>query len=102
MTDADALTIGVDARELLGDATGVGRYLGGLLTRWVALPDAARRLFLLYPPGPLPFLQPLPANAPVREVVAGTGTGTWWEQTGLRRAVRADRPAVFFAPAYTA
>jgi glycosyltransferase involved in cell wall biosynthesis len=30
------------------------------------------------------------------------GTGTWWEQTALRRAVREDRPDVFFAPAYTA
>ncbi len=28
------LRIGVDARELLGDATGVGRYLGELLRRW--------------------------------------------------------------------
>jgi glycosyltransferase involved in cell wall biosynthesis len=102
MTDAGALTIGVDARELLGDATGVGRYLGELLKRWVALPDAAERRFLLYTPEPLPFLATLPANARVKEVVAGSGTGTWWEQTHLRRAVRADRPDVFFAPAYTA
>jgi glycosyltransferase involved in cell wall biosynthesis len=28
--------------------------------------------------------------------------GTWWEQTALRRAVIADKPDLFFAPAYTA
>ncbi len=99
---ADPLTIGIDARELLGNSTGVGRYLGELLRRWVALPDAARRLFLLYTPEHLPFVKSLPPDAGVKEIVAGSGTGTWWEQTHLRRAVRADRPDVFFAPAYTA
>jgi glycosyltransferase involved in cell wall biosynthesis len=43
----------------------------------------------------------LPATA-VDYRIIGTGTGTWWEQTWLRQAVRADRPDVFFAPAYTA
>ena len=27
---------------------------------------------------------------PLRQVVVGSGTGTWWEQTHLRRAVRAE------------
>ena len=43
-----------------------------------------------------------PADATIRAVVVGSGRGTWWEQTHLRRAVRADPPDVFFAPAYTA
>jgi glycosyltransferase involved in cell wall biosynthesis len=34
------LRIGVDARELLGDATGVGRYLGELLRRWTGVAGA--------------------------------------------------------------
>jgi glycosyltransferase involved in cell wall biosynthesis len=34
--------------------------------------------------------------------VIGSGRGTWWEQTHLRRAVRRDALDVFFAPAYTA
>ena len=33
---------------------------------------------------------------------AGSGRGTWWEQTHLRRAVARDPPDVFFAGAYTA
>lgn len=93
------LRIGVDARELLGDATGVGRYLAELLTRWMAREDHGRRQFLLYTPGELPL--PLDARA-ARPRIIGRGRGTWWEQTYLRRAVREDRPDVFFAPAYTA
>ena len=96
------LRIGVDARELLGAATGVGRYLGELLRRWTANQAAARR-FLLYSPEPLAIQ--LPGDAVERRVVAAgarPGRGTWWEQMHLRRAVAADRPDVFFAPAYTA
>lgn len=93
------LRIGVDARELLGDATGVGRYLGELLCRWTAREDAARRRFILYAPEALSLVFPAETTEPR---VIGTGTGTWWEQTTLRRAVNRDRPDVFFAPAYTA
>jgi glycosyltransferase involved in cell wall biosynthesis len=93
------LRIGVDARELLGDATGVGRYLGELMRRWTARADSATRRFILYAPDPLPLAFP-EAAAEQRHV--GRGAGTWWEQTSLRRAVKADRLDVFFAPAYTA
>src|SRR6476469_3841331 len=99
---AEPLTIGIDARELLGDATGVGRYLGELLRRWTRRPDAATRRLVLYTPESLPFLQSVPDTASVQEIVAGSGRGTWWEQTHLRRAVRASPPDVFFAGAYTA
>jgi hypothetical protein len=96
------ITIGIDARELLGEPTGVGRYLGELLRRWVVRPDAVARELVLYSPEPLPFLDTVPPTAKVRAVVAGSGRGTWWEQTHLRRAVRSDPPDVFFAGAYTA
>lgn len=93
------LRIGIDARELLGASTGVGRYLGELLVRWTARTDAERRRLILYTPERLPIS--LPA-AFVEHRVVGSGRGTWWEQTALRRAVREDAPDVFFAPAYTA
>ena len=93
------LRIGVDARELLGAMTGVGRYLGELLLRWTARPDADRRRLILYSPEPLALDLP---GATVERRVVGRGRGTWWEQTYLANAVRADRPDVFFAPAYTA
>jgi glycosyltransferase involved in cell wall biosynthesis len=93
------LRIGIDARELLGDTTGVGRYLGELLRRWTARDDAARRRFLLYASATLRMAAPADT---VEQRIVGRGTGTWWEQTTLRRAVNRDRPDVFFAPAYTA
>ena len=93
------LRIGIDARELLGEVTGVGRYLGELITRWTKRADAASRRFILYAPQPLELA--LPKQSAETRVVPG-GTGTWWEQTALRSAVRADKPDVFFAPAYTA
>ncbi len=97
------LQIGVDARELLGAATGVGRYLGELLLRWTARPDADRRRFILYSPQSLPLR--LPAGTVDYRIVTSGGEpqrGTWWEQMHLRRAVARDRPHVFFAPAFTA
>jgi glycosyltransferase involved in cell wall biosynthesis len=96
------ITIGIDARELLGETTGAGRYLVELLRRWVARADAMARELVLYSPEPLPFVDTVPGGANVRAVVAGSGRGTWWEQTHLRRAVRSDAPDVFFASAYTA
>lgn len=93
------IRIGVDARELLGARTGVGRYLGELLTRWTSRGDGARRRFLLYAPEPLPMAFD-PGTVDLR--IAGRGRGTLWEQTHLGRAAARDRPDVFFAPAYTA
>ncbi|MGB2716738.1 MAG: glycosyltransferase family 1 protein [Vicinamibacterales bacterium] len=97
------LRIGVDARELLGATTGVGRYLGELLVRWTARADASVRQFLLYAPEPIPLTFP-PRTVDYRILRTGNrpGRGTWWEQMHLRRAVAKDRPEVFFAPAYTA
>ena len=42
------MRIGVDARELCGEATGVGRYLGGLLQHWAADPRARGHEVVLY------------------------------------------------------
>jgi glycosyltransferase involved in cell wall biosynthesis len=102
------LRIGVDAREILGDRTGVGRYLGELLRRWTARPDASARRFVLYAPEAIPLAFP-PGTVELRIIRAagpaamtGRGRGTWWEQTSLRHAMRRDPLDVFFAPAYTA
>ncbi|HVJ26318.1 MAG TPA: glycosyltransferase family 1 protein [Vicinamibacterales bacterium] len=91
------LRIGIDARELLGETTGTGRYLGELLQRWTGRSDADTRRFVLYTPEPLTLSFP----ATETRVLRG-GRGTLWEQTTLRRAVLQDKPDVFVAPAYTA
>ena len=100
MTSSPPLRIGVDARELLGDTTGVGRYLSELLRRWVQRADAGRRRFVLFTPAPLSL--PLPSEAADVRVLPSAHGGTWWEQTALRSAARREPLDVFFAPAYTA
>ena len=92
-----ALRIGVDARELLGTTTGVGRYLGELMSRWTRRTDAHTREFVLFTPEPLTPTWPRTLNR-----IAAGGRGTWWEQTALSSSIRAEKPHVFFAPAYTA
>ena len=94
------IRIGIDAREVLGDATGVGRYLSELLRRWVAREDASTRQFVLFAPGRITL--PLPAGLAVSRLVPAAHGGTWWEQTALRRAIGRERLDLFFAPAYTA
>lgn len=91
------MRIGVDARELCGHATGVGRHLSGLLRTWSKDKAAARHSFILY--AHEDFATPFP-SATVR-VVPGS-PGTWWEQTSLPAATRRDHLDIYFAPAYTA
>ena len=97
---ARAIRIGVDAREIIGDTTGVGRYLAELLLRWTVRPDAERRRFVLFAPAAPSLALP---SAPVEvRVMPAAHAGTWWEQTALRAAARREPLDVFFAPAYTA
>jgi glycosyltransferase involved in cell wall biosynthesis len=88
--------IGVDAREIGGHATGVGRYLQRLLQEWAA--GAPHRWTLYSPDGRIGVPPGLDAEV---AVVPGTG-GTRWEQGALASAIGADRPDVFFAPGYSA
>jgi glycosyltransferase involved in cell wall biosynthesis len=91
------MRIGIDARELVGQVTGVGRYLDGLLAEWTSSGAAQRHQFVLYAPSALP---PHYSAFEVR-IVPGT-PGSRWQQTTLAAAVRRDGPDAFFAPQYTA
>ena len=93
------MRIGVDARELGGRPTGVGRYLSGLLDQWRQLEGARQHQFFLY--SPEPNAVPLDANT-FRPRISGRRAGTWWEQVHLPAAAAADHLDVFFAPVYTA
>lgn len=92
------MKVAVDARELTGKPTGVGRYLRELLVEWSTSPDAARHTWTLYAPA-VPDV-PDWFRDRVR-LLPGHG-GTWWEQWTLARALGRTRPDVLFAPAYTA
>jgi glycosyltransferase involved in cell wall biosynthesis len=91
------MKVAIDARELAGRPTGVGRYLAELLQEWRPAVDSGAHELVLYshrpPPDPV-------AGWPV-QVVPGSG-GTRWEQWEFARALGRDRPDVLFAPGYTA
>jgi glycosyltransferase involved in cell wall biosynthesis len=90
------MKIAVDARELTGQPTGVGRYLAQILAAWNDLPGAAAHEFILCTPAAL-RLETVP-NLHVT-YRGGRGGGTAWEQLTLPRLV-ADAN-VLFAPAYS-
>lgn len=93
------MRIGIDARELVGHPTGVGRYLGGLLEEWSSANQAEDCEFVLYSTEPLSW--PSHSCRVSTRVVSGPGT-TWWEQTALPAAAAQDPLDAFFSPAYTA
>ncbi|HJU43240.1 MAG TPA: glycosyltransferase family 1 protein [Vicinamibacterales bacterium] len=93
------MRIAIDARELCGRPTGVGRYLAGLLEAWGDNATAQRHQWTLYA-HTRPVLSDRRWDSQLR-VVDGGG-GTLWEQLSLPRALAAERPDVFFAPGYTA
>ncbi len=76
------MRIAVDARELRGQPTGVGRYLSQTLAAWKALPEAATHDVVLCAP-------------------EGESAGTRWEQLTLPGLIRRAGADVFFAPGYT-
>lgn len=92
------MLIGIDARELCGKPTGVGRYLNGLLSEWASLPEARSHRFLLFAPE-VPAV-PLPSLFELR--ILSDGAGTRWEQFTLARAVKRSSADVLFSPAYSA
>lgn len=76
------MRIAIDARELHGKRTGVGRYVAELLAAWNAMPAASAHDFVLLAP-------------------KGGTAGTLWEQATLPRLVRRAGAHVLFAPGYT-
>jgi glycosyltransferase involved in cell wall biosynthesis len=93
------MRIGIDARELTGRPTGVGRYLAGLLRHWADRAQRPLHEFVLYTASPLE--RGIESRRFVVRLVRGSG-GTWWQQAQLPAAVAADSLDVFFAPGYTA
>jgi glycosyltransferase involved in cell wall biosynthesis len=90
------MRIGIDARELGGQPTGVGRYLHGLVREWGSSDARHGHDLVLYSHRPLAS----DSSACTVRVLPGTG-GTWWEQRVLPRALAADDVDVLFSPAYS-
>lgn len=99
------MRIGIDGRELLGQPTGVGRYLANLCAEWTAAAAYAGHELLVYTPHPARPLadagKGAPAGARLSAVTVPGGGGLWWEQNDLPRRAAADRLDVFFGPGYS-
>jgi alpha-1,3-rhamnosyl/mannosyltransferase len=94
------LRIGIDARSLEGDLTGVGRYVKSLLRRWK---DASPYTFVLYSTGAssTPRVEAAPAGADLEPRSFTAAHPLVWEHVALPRALRRDRIDVLLAPAYS-
>jgi glycosyltransferase involved in cell wall biosynthesis len=90
------MRIAIDARELAGQPTGVGRYLAEVLRAWGALPEAMEHDVVLCAPATPHYDGPLRVSTAV-----APGTGTIWEQRVLPRLVRAASADVLFCPGYS-
>lgn len=93
------MRIAIDARELTGRPTGVGRYLSQVLAAWTTLPQAAEHEFVLCASEPLDLS---PFAGLRTSTIAAAGAGTFWGQFTLPRLARKARADVLFAPAYEA
>lgn len=92
------MKIAVDAREIVGKPTGVGRYLSELIDCWSADPHATRHEWRFYVHDMIALDG---AFASAIQVLPGDG-GTRWEQWTLPRTLANGRPDVLFAPGYSA
>jgi len=96
----ERLHIGIDARELAGTPTGVGRYVAGVFQEWSRQNFPHRVTLFVH--------RELPAwvstlTFPVEAVMAPAPVaGTWWEQWTLPSLVTRAHVDVLLSPAYTA
>ena len=92
------MIVGVDARELQGAPTGVGRYLRNVVREWTR---ATGDRFHLYFNGAAP-IDPILDHPAIAKRPLGPGgvRGIAWQERLLPPAARADAVDVFFSPAY--
>jgi glycosyltransferase involved in cell wall biosynthesis len=106
------MKIAVDARELAGKPTGVGRYLAELLACWSREPAAAPHEILLLTPGLLRLPAGLIGSGGARvdsHVIPGNSPGAnrgglghlFWEQRTLPAAAVKLGADVVFCPGYS-
>jgi glycosyltransferase involved in cell wall biosynthesis len=96
---ADRLHIGIDARELAGTPTGVGRYMAGVLQEWSRQRLPHRLTFFLHRDPPV-WVRTISFDAEV-VIDPADNAGTWWEQKRLPALAARSGIDVLLSPAYT-
>ena len=96
------MRIAIDARELRGQPTGVGRYLASLLAAWEEIPAAQTHEFVLCAPSPIEAGSRRLGVRTIGRQGWHRSSGTMWEQTTLPSLVGATNADVLFSPGYTA
>ncbi len=92
--------IGIDAREIAGTPTGVGRYVAGVLQEWSSA-GLPHRVSLFLHRDPPAWVNTL--SFPCDVVMApAERAGTWWEQRQLPALASRSAVDVLLSPAYTA
>jgi glycosyltransferase involved in cell wall biosynthesis len=98
LTSLPPLTIGIDGRELQGQATGTGRYLRNLLRVWTR--SGGDRLIVFFNgPAPADPVLDHPRLA-VRPLGTAPTRGIVWQERRLPSAAATEGLDVFFSPAY--
>ncbi len=93
------MIIGIDARELEGKRTGVGRYLEGILSYWSKMDQN----FVLFFKDEIPEL-PILSSPNFKKVLVPfwlKREGWLWEQIALPFALRRERVEILFSPSYS-
>ncbi len=90
------MRIAIDARELAGQPTGVGRYLSEILREWEAATDAREHDYVFCAPAEMSYDGSLDATVAIE-----AGGGTVWEQRSLPRLARRAEADVLFCPGYS-
>lgn len=81
------MRIGIDAKDIEGNRTGVGRYLINLLKHW------KDEDIILY------FKKDIP-DLPFQKRVLGSSSNAWHMHYSLPRAAKKDKVDILFCPAY--
>ena len=92
------MRIAIDARDLCGQRTGVGRYLGEVVRAWAEMPEARMHEWVFCAPGPLEMPE---VGRLTSTIVVGHAAGLRWEQLVLPRLVREARADVLLSPSYS-
>lgn len=95
------MKIGIDARELSGKPTGVGRYLGNILRYWVR--DFSDHHYYLYSSNEIEDSDILDSPAALKRYIPSglLSYNIYWQQFKLPPWLKRDGIEVFFSPSYS-